>query len=209
MVNYLKISLLYNNRVSNLVNDKFDIQAINSSQIKLLIFLVIGVDYKSFELFDNNTIQIIYNETNLKSNINKDNIASNLKKINNNSDNLDMNTNNISSNLEKINDNSSDISTNLGKIDINKNDISTNLIKINSNEDDMLYNSNEISYLKNNNSAQYLKNICNILFYDKKTQISFRNLFYEKIFDVNASINSFIEMKKSIYNMKIFLKGVM
>ena len=52
-------------------------------------------------------MQIIYNETNLKSDINKDNIASNLKKINDNSDKLDTNTDNISSNLQKINDNSS------------------------------------------------------------------------------------------------------
>ena len=133
--------------MSNLVNDKFDIQAINSSQIKLVIYLVIGDDFKSFELFDS-TIQIIYNETNLKSNINKDNIATNLKKINNNSDNLDMNTNNISTNLSKMNNNSSDISTNLSKIDTNKKDILTNLIKINSNEDDILYNLNEINYLK-------------------------------------------------------------
>ena len=29
--------------------------------------------------------------------------------------------------------------------------------------------------MKNNNSKSYLKNIYNILFYDKKTQIDFRN----------------------------------
>ena len=28
----------------------------------------------------------------------------------------------------------------------------------------------------------------------KKTQIDFRNLLYEKLFEVNASINDFIEM---------------
>ena len=80
----------------------------------------------------------------------------------------------------------------------NKNDISTNLIKINSNEDDILYNLSEINYLKNNNSKSYLKNVYNILFYDKKTQIDFRNLFYEKVFDVNANENDFIEMKFKI-----------
>ena len=87
------------------------------------------------------------------------------------------------------------------KIDTNKNDISTNLIKINSNEDDILYNSSEINYIKNNISKAYLKNIYNILFYNKKTQIDFRNIFYEKVFDVNASINDFIEM-----NLKILLE---
>ena len=48
--------------------------------------------------------------------------------------------------------------------------------------------------MKNNNSNQYLKNVYNILFYDKKTQISFKeDIFYEKVFDVDASISDFIE----------------
>ena len=59
----------------------------------------------------------------------------------------------------------------------------------------------EINYIKNNNSTQYLKNVYNILFYNKKTQIDFRNLFYEKVFDVNASINNFREI-----NLKILLE---
>ena len=84
-------------------------------------------------------------------------------------------------------------------IEKNKNDISSNLIKINSNEDDILYNLSEIYYLENNNSKSYLKNVYNILFYDKKTQISFRkNIFYEKVFDINSNINDFIEIKFKI-----------
>ena len=79
-------------------------------------------------------------------------------------------------------------------IEKNKNNISSNLIKINSNEDDILYNLSEINYIKNNISKPYLKNIYNILIYESKTQIDFRNIFYEKIFDVNASINNFIEI---------------
>ena len=59
----------------------------------------------------------------------------------------------------------------------------------------------EIDYLKNNISKSYLKNIYNILFYDKKTQIDFRNLFYEKVFDINSKQNDFIEM-----NFKISLQ---
>ena len=66
------------------------------------------------------------------------------------------------------------------------------------NEDDILYNLSEIDYLKKNKSTQYLKDVYNILFYDKKTQVDFRNLFYEKVFDVNASINDFIEMNFKI-----------
>ena len=84
------------------------------------------------------------------------------------------------------------------RINTNKNNISTNLIKINSNEDDILSNLSEINYLKNNKS--YLKNIYNILFYDKKTQISFikDDIFYEKVFDINSNKNDFIEMKFKI-----------
>ena len=85
------------------------------------------------------------------------------------------------------------------QVDTNARDISTNLIKINSNEDDILHNLSEINYLKNNNSIQYLKNVYNILFYDEKTQINFRNNnFYEKVFELNANKNDFIEIKFKI-----------
>ena len=85
------------------------------------------------------------------------------------------------------------------RIDMNKNNISTNLIKINSNEDDIAYNLSEINNIKNNSSKSYLKNVYNILIYDKKTQIDFRNNnFYEKVFDVNASKNDFVEINFKI-----------
>ena len=115
--------------------------------------------------------------------------------VNNNLTDLE---NDISSNLGKIKTNEGNISSNLGKIDTNKNDISTNLININTNEDNIAYNLNEINYLKNNSSKSYLKNVYNILFYDKKTQINFRDYFFEKVFDVNAGINDFIEMSFKI-----------
>ena len=57
----------------------------------------------------------------------------------------------------------------------------------------MAYNLNEINYIKNNITKSYLKNIYNILFYESKTQIDFKNIFFEKVFDVNASINDSIE----------------
>ena len=108
-------------------------------------------------------------------------------------------------NLEIDDDNESYINidyvdrNNEGRIDMNKKDISTNLIKINSNEDNILTNLNEINYLKNNKSTQYLKNVYNILFYNNNEQISFKDeIFYEKEFDVNASINDFIEMSFKI-----------
>ena len=95
------------------------------------------------------------------------------------------------------------INNNLGDVEnsilLNKNNISTNLININTNEDNIAYNLNEINHLKNNKSTQYLKNVYNILFYDEKTQIDFRkDIFYEKIFDIDASINDFIEMSFKI-----------
>ena len=111
---------------------------------------------------------------------------------------IDTNKNNISSNLSKITTNEGDISSNSGKIDTNKNDISTNLIKMNSNENDILYNLGEINYIKNNKSTQYLKNVYDILFYDKKTQVDFRGIFYEKVFNIDSSKNDFIEMNFKI-----------
>ena len=100
-------------------------------------------------------------------------------------------------NLISINNNLGDIENSVLS---NKNNISTNLIKINSNEDDILTNLNEINYLKNNKPIQYLKNIYNIPFYDEKTQISFieDDIFYEKVFDIDASINDFIEISFKI-----------
>ena len=85
------------------------------------------------------------------------------------------------------------------QVDTNKNNISTNLINIRSNEDNIASNLNEINYLKNNKSTQYLKNVYNILFYNNNEQISFKDqIFYEKEFDVNSSINDFIEIKFKI-----------
>ena len=99
-------------------------------------------------------------------------------------------------NLISVNNNLGDIENNILS---NKNDISNNLIKINSNENDILYNSSEINYLKNNKTTQYLKNIYNILIYESKTQIDFReDIFYEKIFNIDASINDFVEISFKI-----------
>ena len=91
---------------------------------------------------------------------------------------INKNSDNISSNLEKINTNETDIASNLTEI---------NLIKKDTTE------------LKSNKT--YLKNLENILFYNERTQIDFNNLFYQKVFDIDASINDFIEM-----NFKISLE---
>ena len=84
-------------------------------------------------------------------------------------------------------------------IEKNKSDISTNLININTNEDNIAYNLNEINNIKNNSSKSYLKNVYNILFYNNNEQISFKDkIFYEKVLDVDAAINDFIEIKFKI-----------
>ena len=77
-----------------------------------------------------------------------------------------------------------------------------NLISVHNNldniEDTILSNSSKINNIKN---SIYLKNIYIISFYDSKTQIDFRNVFYEKIFEVNAKENDFIEI-----NFKMLLE---
>ena len=101
-------------------------------------------------------------------------------------------------NLISVNNNLGDLES---TILTNKNNISTNLINIRGNEDNIAYNLSEINNIKNNNSKSYLKNIYNVLFYDEKTQVDFRNLFYEKIFNIDAKQNDFIEI-----NLKMLLE---
>ena len=162
-----------------------------------------GVGNINLEIDDDNEsyINIDYLDRNEQVDTNTRDISSNLGKINDISSNLgkiDGNINAIKLINKNSQDNSKDILNNKGLIKTNKNNISTNLIRINSNEDDILSNLNEINYLKNS-SKSYLKNVYNILFYNEKKQISFKdNIFYEKEFGVNASINDFIEIKFKI-----------
>ena len=106
----------------------------------------------------------------------------NLELINENFTNITyLDKNDISLKTEK---NKSDISSNLEKIDRNKSNIKDN-------DADIAYNLRDINNIKN---SIYLKSVYNILFYNKKTQTNFRNLFYEKVFDVNSKQNYFMEM---------------
>ena len=86
-------------------------------------------------------------------------------------------------NLISVNNNLGDLEntilSNSSKIDTNKNSIEDN-------DSDIAYNLREINNIKNNISKPYLKNIYNILFYDSKTQVDFRNLFYEKVFELTS-----------------------
>ena len=52
--------------------------------------------------------------------------------------------------------------------------------------------------MKKNKSKSYLKNVYNILFYDKKTQINFKGIFFEKVFDIDSRKTDFIEMNFKI-----------
>ena len=75
-----------------------------------------------------------------------------------------------------------------------------NLISVNNNlgdlENTILSNSSKINNIK---SSIYLKNIYDILFYDSKTQVDFKILFYEKLFNLNAKENDFIEINFKCY----------
>ena len=42
------------------------------------------------------------------------------------------------------------------------------------------HNSSEINYIKNNKSKSYLKNIYNIIFYDEKTKVDFKEIHFMK-----------------------------
>ena len=58
---------------------------------------------------------------------------------------------------------------------------------------------NFASKIDNFEKSLYLKNIYNILIYESKTQIDFiKDIFYDKVFDVNTSINDFIEISFKI-----------
>ena len=192
-----------------LVKDNFYV-TFNNNYNKITILLYLFRVYRhgtgnfNLELINENFVNITYldkNDISFKIDTSKNDISSNLGKIDTKKDDISsnlskINTNvsDISTNLSKITTNEGDTSSNLSKITTNEGDISTNLVKINSNENDVFYNLSEINYIKNNMSKSYLKNVYNILFYYKKTEINFRNLFYEKLFDVNSKQNDFIEM---------------
>ena len=51
------------NKISNVINNKFEIPGVNSTRINLLIYLVNNdINNNSIELFDYNTVKIIYND---------------------------------------------------------------------------------------------------------------------------------------------------
>ena len=107
---------LDHDRSSNVINDKFEIQGIDSNRIDIAIYYENNTDSKKIELVGINTIQINYIENNSKLDMNKNNISSNtglidtnissISKIDN-KDLIDTNTSSISSNKDLIDTNTS------------------------------------------------------------------------------------------------------
>ena len=136
-IQFKKIELQHD-RSSRVINDKFEIQGIDSNRIDIAIYYENNTDSKKIELVGINTIQINYIEKNSKLDMNKSNISSN-------SGLISTNTSSISSNLEKINTNTSDISDNSGLISTNTSSIASNLKKMGDNTSDISDNSGLIS----------------------------------------------------------------
>ena len=181
--------ILDHDRSSNVINDKFEIQGIDSTEIEIAICFENNTDNKKITLVGNNTIQINYIETNSKLDMNKNNISANLKKINDNSDNLDTNTNNISSNLEKINDNSSDISSNLEKINDNKDDI----IALQNSNVKAFYNIDKIFIYDIEKGDQTVNKDKHFHIFEKEIYYNFvKNSYLEIILKVLTEISNYV-----------------
>ena len=181
-----------NNFKDNIINDEFKIKTIDSSQIRVLIYLINNNnDNSTIELYGYNSIEIIYEDDVKTSKIdinindistNESNIASNLEKVN-------TNESNIASNLKKISTNESDISSKLSEIGTNENNISCNLSKIGTNESDISSN------LKNTstNESDISSNLSKI---NINTKAISSNL--EKIDNIEEFLTSSEDLKKSL-----------
>ena len=168
-IQFKKIELDHD-RSSNVINDKFEIQGIDSNRIDIAVYYENNTDSKKIELVGINTIQINYIENNSK---------------------LDMNKNNISDNLRKIDTNTSSISDNSGLISTNTGSIASNLLKINKNTDD-------ITALQNSNIKAFY-NLDQIFIYDIEKGYQTVNKdnpyhIFEKEIYYNFVKNSYLEI---------------
>ena len=196
-IQFKKIELDHD-RSSNVINDKFEIQGIDSNRIDIAVYYENNTDSKKIELVGNNTIQINYIENNSKLDMNKNNISSNkglietnASDISDNSGLISTNTSSISSNFKKIGDNTSDISDNSDKIGINTGSIASNLKKMNDNKEDI------ISLQTSNIKAFY--NLDQIFIYDIENgyqNVDKDNHFhiFEKEITYNFTKNSYLEI---------------
>ena len=150
-IQFKKIELQHD-RSSNVINDKFEIQGIDSNRIDIAIYYENKTDSKKIELVGINTIQINYIEKNSKLDMNKNNISSNSGLISTNTSSIssnkgliDTNKSSISSNKDLIETNTSSISTNSGLISTNTSSISTNKDLIETNTSSISTNSGLIN----------------------------------------------------------------
>ena len=185
-----------NNRVSNVVKDEFNIESVDSTSIRILIYLSGNHDYTKIELFGNNTIQIIYSKTDLKLDINKDNIASNLKKINDDSSLISTNTNDIASNSGLISTNTGNISANSGLISTNTGNISANLKKINALQTSNIkafYNLDQIFIFDIATGHQTVNRNSHFHIFEKEIFYNFvKNSYLEIILKVLTEISNYV-----------------
>ena len=100
-IQFKKIELDHD-RSSNVINDKFEIQGIDSNRIDIELYYENNTDRKKIELVGINTIQINYIENNSKLDINKNNISSNTSSISDNKDLIESNTGLINTNTSSI-----------------------------------------------------------------------------------------------------------
>ena len=115
---------------------------------------------------------------------------------------IDTNKDNISSNLKKINDNTSSISTNSQQIDTNKDDISSNLLKINDNASSISTNLKKIDdftqyILKSGKDFEEKYIIEKEIFRFNKDK-HFYTIF-EKAIEYNFTKNSLLFVKNNMY----------
>ena len=142
----LKDVIIPNNMTSNVVKDEFKFEGIGDvSSLKIELYITDNFNNETIKLLSNSSLQFKYSKIEFKTDINENNIKSNLGKIDTNTSDIssnlgkiNTNTSDISSNLGKINTNTSSISSNLGLINTNTSSISSNLQKINDNKDDII-----------------------------------------------------------------------
>ena len=209
--------ILKHDRSSRVVNDKFEIQGIDSNRIDIAIYYENNADSKKIELVGINTIQINYIENNSKLDMNKNNISANSGLISTNTSSIssnkgliDTNTSSISSNKGLIETNTSSISSNKGLIDTNTSSISSNKGLIETNTSSISDNSGLISKNTSNIASNLLKineNTDDITALQNSNVKAFYNLDQIFIYDIekgNQTVNkdnhSHIFEKEIIYN---------
>ena len=106
----LKEEIIVHDIISNVVKDEFKFESTEDvSSLKIEIYISGNFNNETIKLLSNSSLQFKYSKIEFKTDINENNIKTNLGKI-------DTNTSSISSNLGLINTNTGSISSNLDKI---------------------------------------------------------------------------------------------